>query len=754
MLTVTLLNSCFWVGIWLLMARFFRDVLARLLATLVVGFSAILISLELLSLVDAIRIVPVTWVCGFVLILGIIARKWPATGRLGSEPDSTKDSSTEGVSRTDVVKIAAILVVGFATWAALDGLLYGFFTPVLVDSDAPIYHLPFAIHWARVGQLDFVSTPFGEEGAPYFPANGDLWLTWLALTSRFAAVIKIGQWPFLPVAGLALYAIARQSGASCPSAAIAAGLWCCLPLTLRQSSVANVDLIWTAFYFIAVVFVMRYREASRSHLNAFRELWLAALSLGIVLGTKSVGLVYAPLLIAPVIWMTWVRGPSAAAGSIVGSTDHTPDNPLNRAHRRPSLAMRFRGIGVVIAGILLPSGYWFARNLWMTGNPLYPLDVSWFDHRILVGWYDTSAMRETAYHIRVYDWPLLESRLVYTAGPFLLGLWFMCIIAGMLATIRTIGAEMKNDVQFLSVLAVLHVGIYWFVLPYNTQERFLLPALGVGLVPLSTWISRWPWLIWPLGLVLMGHLSMALFGGATNMDDVSFRTLRTLVEIGAGGHGITFVGSLVVAGTLALERRKFGWILSSAVIATGCVLYAAPLASFFSRNPERGFYPAIGFGTRMLPAWQIVEQESRPAPARIAYAGGNLPYYLLGSDYRNEAIYVNTNRHRSWLPHDYHKARRLAGKSDTAAIPWPQWYREEADYQAWLKNLRAEQIDLLFVSRTNLHGRSSSRPDELLPFPIERIWADAHPEEFEYLGPQPATQGSIPWACVYRLRDH
>jgi hypothetical protein len=155
----------------------------------------------------------------------------------------------------------------------------------------------------------------------------------------------------------------------------------------------------------------------------------------------------------------------------------------------------------------------------------------------------------------------------------------------------------------------------------------------------------------------------------------------------------------------------------------------------------------------MLPAWQIVERESRPAGARIAYAGGNLPYYLLGSACRNDAVYVNINRHRDWLPHDYHKARRLAGKSETAAIPWPQWSREEADYQFWLANLRAKQIDMLFVSRMNLHGRLYVRQDELPPFPIERTWADAHPEEFEKLGPQSATEGSIPWSCIYRLRD-
>src|SRR5207245_1277588 len=122
------------------------------------------------------------------------------------------------------------------------------------------------------------------EGDPYFPANGDVWLAWLMLTSQGASVIKTGQWPFLVIGGVALYAIARQVGASRESATISSGIWCCLPLTLRQSSVANVDLIWTSFYLIALFFIMRYREQARNHVHSHRDMWLAALSMGIALG--------------------------------------------------------------------------------------------------------------------------------------------------------------------------------------------------------------------------------------------------------------------------------------------------------------------------------------------------------------------------------------------------------------------------------------------------------------------------------------
>jgi len=749
MLMSLVLNLCFWAGMGLLVAGFFEDVVSRLLAAVVVGFGTMVVSFQLLSLAGGFGLGSMTLICGLALVLGAAVFKSSRMSRTGRK-SSTAENRADLREWTDVPKFAAVLVVGFALWAALDGLIYGLFTPVLVDSDAPIYHLPFAMHWAKAGRLDFVSTPFGEEGAPYFPANGDLWLTWLALTSRCALIIKVGQWPFLAIAGLALYGTARLTGASRRAAAIVGGIWCSMPLTLRQASVANVDLIWTAFYFIALYFILRFRQELPCTPHARRDLGLAALSLGIVVGTKSLALAFVPLLVGPLIWLIWIKGRTQAAISAAAAGgDASGGTALTR---RTRWSFVLGGMGVLIVGIAVPSGFWFARNVWMTGNPLYPLDVSCFGFRLLAGWYDASAMRATAYHISLGDWPVLAKRLLYTVGPCLASLWFVCVISGAVWMIRSAGKRASPEACLLSCLALLQVAIYWFVVPYNTQERFLLPALGIGLVPLSTALTSRSGLIWPVSLLLISHLFLALRGSGMAMDDISYRTFRTLVQLGTGWRGAAIISSLAMAGMMAREGRWLGRLLALAAVVTGCSLYAAPLASWSAQDPERSFYPQTGFGARMLPAWRIVARASRPDGSRIAYSGGNLPYYLLGPNCRNDAIYVNINRHRNWLPHDYHEARRVAVSADTAAIPWPQWYRDQPDYEAWLDNLRAARIDLLFVSRINLQGRLVNLNGALPDFPVEATWADAHPEEFEFLGPKEAGD-PISWARVYRLRE-
>ena len=86
------------------------------------------------------------------------------------------------------------------------------FSAVKVVSDGPIYHLYFAARWWKAGRLILVAAPFGENAATYFPANGDLWFTWLMATWGGDTLAKVGQAPFLLLAGAAAYGCARLLG--------------------------------------------------------------------------------------------------------------------------------------------------------------------------------------------------------------------------------------------------------------------------------------------------------------------------------------------------------------------------------------------------------------------------------------------------------------------------------------------------------------------------------------------------------------
>ena len=161
-------------------------------------------------------------------------------------------------------------------------------------------------------------------------------------------------------------------------------------------------------------------------------------------------------------------------------------------------------------------------------------------------------------------------------------------------------------------------------------------------------------------------------------------------------------------------------------------------------DPRLSFYP---FFTMYMPAWFELDLRSAPSGSRVAYAGTNLPYYLLGVGLRNEVRYVNIDGHRDWLLHDYHREAVAEGRP-TWPNPRPGWDRIHPDYDAWLANLRAARTQMLFVTRVNpAEGPHNIADHER--FPVEKVWADAHPETFE---PVYGAAANDPEVRIYRIR--
>src|SRR5262249_12076013 len=169
--------------------------------------------------------------------------------------------------------------------------------------------------------------------------------------------------------------------------------------------------------------------------------------------------------------------------------------------------------------------------------------------------------------------------------------------------------------------------------------------------------------------------------------------------------------------------------LVRAAVASACLAAATIAVSFPYRLDARGrFYPPF---RDYYAGWLDLDGRIGPSGTRIAYAGTNLPYYLMGAGLRNQVRYVNVDRHRTWLLHDYHRDARARGLP-TWPDPRPGWDRIRPDYDAWLDNLRAEQIHVLVVARANPQEGAHNVADRE-GFPIERRWADAHPEIFPLL---------------------
>ncbi len=118
----------------------------------------------------------------------------------------------------------------------------------------------------------------------------------------------------------------------------------------------------------------------------------------------------------------------------------------------------------------------------------------------------------------------------------------------------------------------------------------------------------------------------------------------------------------------APRRRRLAWVAVAARAGAGVRLARAAKSidpGYF--DPRLRFYPPFRDYYRRLEGVRAALRP--PGPVRVAYAGTNLPYYLLGPGLRNEVRYVNIDAHRDWLLHDYHRQAELAGRGPLAELP-------------------------------------------------------------------------------------
>ena len=89
--------------------------------------------------------------------------------------------------------------------------------------------------------------------------------------------------------------------------------------------------------------------------------------------------------------------------------------------------------------------------------------------------------------------------------PRLTPFWIASLFAGwMIKSPKTDGA--RRWIAIFSFMAVLNVVLYWVCIPYRTQQRFMLQALGLAVVPLAMTLDRSRWLLHAAVFLLALHL--------------------------------------------------------------------------------------------------------------------------------------------------------------------------------------------------------------------------------------------------------
>jgi hypothetical protein len=502
--------------------------------------------------------------------------------------------------------------------------------------DSLSYHLHETAAWMHDGRLSMVAAVFGDTAPAYTPSNVELWFLFLMSPLQSDYLAGCGQVPLAALAVVAVVASVREAGGR-RTAALAAGLaFLLIPGVWEQATTAMVDLGLGAFLLASLPFARRVEVPT----------WAAAL--GLALGSKFIGIV----LVVPFIVFAALM-----------------------ARRRPgSFGLRqLLAAGVIALGV---GGFWYVRNVVITGNPIFPAAVPGL-HLLAV--YDGAAMRNWDYHLPVRHLKALATLLANS------GVGFATAI-GVAFSRR----PRKEEVVLATALVVL----FWFGIPYQA-DRFLFAAFGVAAIAIA---RAAPEGAFALG---WGPLLGAVLGGAIQGTRLIWVVLPAAAAVGWFG---------LPAFQRAPRRLRLGLVVAwslglAAVVAVG-------FGGYEKRDPPYG-----------VPAWSWFRAHVRDA--RVAYTGSNVAFPLTGEHVGNRVVYVNVAGQPADRLHDF--ARRLGTGPGTN--PEPTLYREGATFDVWWRNLRSAAIEVLFIEKLHPIVRRNIDADSD-GFPVERRWADEHPERF------------------------
>jgi hypothetical protein len=583
----------------------------RLARWLCPGFDVLSHTVAAFTFAVALAVVPATWMgqwgmmrpAPFLLWIAVallLSRLLPVPPRPGPGGGAVLPVPADRLAR---IEWALLLAAGGAV--ALVGLkfLYHYrWVPVGLGPDDESYHLAAVAVWHRFGDLRMIKFAVGDTSTTFYPVGGEVW-SWVLLApfrdSDFLA--RFAQLPFALFSILATAAIGRRLGLSLRSALLGALLYAAIRRVFPVLALQAGNDHSASFFTLAAIdgaLALAARPAAGVAIYA-------GAALGLLLGTKYTGLLFAPTVIGLL--------------ALIALGKRLRSSPEGRLPVR-TLA----GLAAVFAVVAaVTGGYTYLRNWVTAGNPAFPVPVRLFGHSIFPGWEAvTVAARSNDPEFRIDLWKFLLDRrdLLGAFFPFTL------LPAALLAPLVALGRRRRQwwrDALVLTLPAVFFLE-FLFLMHDHRDMRYFMPAVALAAMAFA-------WLVEQAGaraslvrslllLALTFHVARKLdFGGAAG-------AAVALALIGLGWMAIRWAPRLATALTRPAPRR---WL--AITTAAAVVISALPLGAAVAH------YQAVKLTYR--PPARALDRMAGPGGAAVAYVGLNKPYTFFGSRLQN-TVYV------------------------------------------------------------------------------------------------------------------
>ncbi|MDD5044283.1 MAG: hypothetical protein PHU91_03010 [Candidatus Omnitrophica bacterium] len=541
--------------------------------------------------------------------------------------------------------------------------------------DSLNYHFTFAVEWLKHGNLNVPITINDDPSPTYYPINGSLLYLWLILPFKNVMLADLGQLPFFILAFLATFSIAKKLELTDEYAFFASALFLLVPNYFKQLSIAYVDVMVAAWFLTALYYLFLLREQL-----SLKNALLFGIAIGLLIGTKTLAITYAALLVLPFLFLIL---------------------------KRSALKKSFSLLACFIAGIILCGGFAYIRNFIQTGNPLYPLDVKMFGVNIFRGVEPKAAL---LIHFKPGDYAI--SKILFHEGAG--GGVLLFLLPALFLALPLVWLKKRKDTGlFLGYFLVLPLLMFfaWRYAVGLPNTRYLYPLLGIGFLAA----------FYTLKTMGIPRIIVRIF--------VILCVISSLFELARHAElGISMGLSFLLLFVIILMRKFWKGKLSSGsgYIFLACIIFVFAFAAVqdnYKQNEYSRYVKNSPFWEDATLAWEWLNDHT--GSDNIAYVGRPVPFPLYGGNFKNNVYYVSVNKTEPVKIHYFANSRYEWGfdfESLQKTLEEPNNYRGNADYRVWLNNLMKKNTDHLFIY--SLHQTKD------IIFPMEDKWANQHADRF------------------------
>lgn len=594
------------------------------------------------------------------------------------------DNAKVAISRPDLSFILNNKILLFAVSVFVAFFVSKFWFNLVnppVCADSLQYHLPFPATWIQNGNLDNPIVVFGSQptsaelsALSYYPINAELFFFWLMFPFRNAFLADVGEAPFYFIGILAAYSILRKFNFKKDTAFLAGMLWALIPNVFKQIRTGSqVDVICAA---LLLVFLNNLIILGR-RLNLKNSCILGA-SLGILIGIKLLNLYWVVALLPLSLYFLYVNYAKVRLRDIISA------------------------LFAMLLVALLFGGFSYIRTFFVTGNPFYPVKIMFFGKEIFPGFIDKAAFSQLFVNWNEFS----VKNMFFSEGlgaQFILFVFFGTVIPVLTIPFIRKKYNFSNEAVFLFFSPIIMFLMYVYIIKAY-WVRYFFPYLGIGIIVSFLFLDKFKW----------GKKYITIFGLICIFSSASELAHRYELIFCLIASAILFITLYYFRKKIILNWPRFlskRLILVSVIILFGLLYF---LNERYDKEEYRrsvmlfkgneGGQRDIGIGWEWL-------NENTGGGMRIAYTGRAESYPFFGTKLKNRVFYISTNDRQS-LPHYYPDGL----------------YRREKIFASWMKNLKENRIQYLFVA---LPHKESNESDNKKTFPVEDQWAAGHPEIFD-----------------------